>query len=188
MRTEQKAQLRREFLQKRKSMTKEQVDAGSFAVFSAIKAHPSLQKAKSVFCYLSYGNEVDTHSIIAWLWQQGKEVYVPKTYGGGIMQAVRITQETPLVADKKGILQPMTDGPAAEAVDVALVPGVAFDAFGGRLGYGGGYYDRWLDAHPALRIGLAFEDQMAEKLPAEPHDLPMEEVVTPLGRKVCRAE
>jgi 5-formyltetrahydrofolate cyclo-ligase len=84
----------------------------------------------------------------------------------------------PLVVGVLGI--PTSDGPLVDGVRVAICPGLAFDRRGFRLGYGGGYYDRWLAAHPGvIAIGACHEDALLDEVPADPHDHPMALVVTP---------
>lgn len=134
-------------------------------------------KEESFFVYLSFGSEAGTGELIRALLSRGKQVCAPRIEGGA-MRAV--TYGEPLEQGKYGILQP----PKGEECPcaVALTPLLAFDKEGFRLGYGGGYYDRWFAAHPeVLRVGLAYVGQQAERLPREETDVRLHAVVTELG-------
>jgi 5-formyltetrahydrofolate cyclo-ligase len=92
-----------------------------------------------------------------------------------------------LVRHHFGMLEPAADLPVVDpaALDVALVPGVAFDRRGGRLGFGGGYYDRFLPTTPALRVGITFDQCLAEKLPCSEYDQRMDWLATPSQMILC---
>lgn len=118
--------------------------------------------------------------------QAGKIVSVPLTFPEhSRMLAVAITDPaTDLTCGYKGIMEPMRHTAKEHAVsfaciEVAIIPGAVFDRCGHRLGYGGGYYDRFLAASPrAVRIGLAFSSQITDHIPVQPHDIPMDILIT----------
>lgn len=150
-------------------------DEGIFRSF----AGSPFWSGESFFVYRSVRSEASTEKIIASLRAAGKRVCVPRV-SGGVMTAVREEGETELAF---GIPQPVSgeDEPCA----VALVPLLAFDSDGYRLGYGGGYYDRYFAAHPnVLRIGLAYEGQAVERLPRDGFDVPLHAVVTERGVRI----
>ena len=132
---------------------------------------------ESFFVYLSFGSEVATEGIVRALLARGKKVCVPLVEGG-VMRSVPYRE--PLEAGAYGILQP--EGGEETACRVALTPLLAVDGEGYRLGYGGGYYDRYFALHPdVLRVGLAYAGQGVERLPREKTDMPLHAVVTEKG-------
>lgn len=132
---------------------------------------------ESFFVYLSFGSEVSTKGLIRALLARGKKVCVPRIEGG-VMRSVPYAE--PLEAGAYGILQPK--GGEETACRVALTPLLAVDGEGYRLGYGGGYYDKYFARHPdVLRVGLAYAGQAVERLPREKTDMPLHAVVTEKG-------
>ena len=132
---------------------------------------------ESFFVYLSFGSEVSTKGLIRALLARGKKVCVPRIEGG-VMRSVPYAE--PLEAGAYGILQPK--GGEETACRVALTPLLAVDGEGYRLGYGGGYYDRYFSLHPdVLRVGLSYAGQAVERLPREKTDMPLHAVVTEKG-------
>ncbi len=137
-----------------------------------------LVNARSFFVYASFQSEVDTTGIIARLLQRKKQVCVPRTLGDGVMLAVPHSEDTE--KDKYGIVQPKS-GEDTQC-DVALVPLLSADKKGNRLGYGGGYYDRYLSSRPnALRVGVCYFGQIVESLVGESWDEPMDMLLTEEG-------
>jgi 5-formyltetrahydrofolate cyclo-ligase len=146
---------------------------------------PEVQGAEQVLFYASLPEEVETWPLLrAWL-RMGRVPLLPGLDGrGGLLRAAPIRD---LAADLKpgafGILEPDADRTGSvewSSIQVAVLPGLAFDLLGYRLGRGAGHYDRSLAAllPGARRIGLAFECQVVERLPVEPHDLAVDRVVT----------
>ena len=149
-----------------------------------IRAHlmglPELQGARTVASYVGAGSEVDTSRILRELLARGVRVAVPVEEGERLAW-VRLNHPWALVPGPRRILvprQPWEEVPGGE-VDVVLVPGLRFGRDGSRLGQGGGHFDRWLAEHPrALRVGLAFSEQVVDSVPTEPHDQGMDALVT----------
>lgn len=128
----------------------------------------------SFFVYLSFGSEVGTGPLIHSLLEAGKRVCVPRLERGE-MRSVPLTDK--LVREPHGFLQP--DEGEEQTCEVAITPLLAVDAEGFRLGYGGGYYDRYFAAHPqVLRVGLGFEAQLSARLPRGMGDIPLHALVT----------
>ncbi len=154
----------------------------STAIAARFATLPEAQAARTVLCFVSFGSEVDTAPIVDWALAEDRTVAAPRIVAPGTMVAHRITDPVcDLVEGKYGILAPRADLPlvAPEDFDLVLMPGVAFCADGGRLGYGGGFYDTYLTrAANARRVALAFELQLVDKLPRETHDLPAHVIVT----------
>lgn len=133
------------------------------------------QSARTVLCYHSVGGEVDTLKLIERMRLDGKTICLPAITGKGIMEARRMDR---IVPGPYGI--PSPEGPVVEpeAIDLILVPGLAFDAACHRLGQGGGYYDRYLPGCRGVKIGLAFDFQVVECLPLEAHDVQADMLAT----------
>ncbi len=143
------------------------------------------RRAKAVFCYVSVGSEVNTRSILGRILRDGKTLTVPMALGGGRMKALRIHQANRDLRRTGlfGIPVPSRSSHrriSLKTLDLVIVPGVAFDAAGHRLGRGGGYFDRFLSRIPARvpRVGLAFEFQKVRKVPKHPHDEPVHWLIT----------
>jgi len=142
--------------------------------------------ASSVFIYVSFASEVDTHVIIRQCLEEGKSLAVPKIVDADHMIAVRFTSWEDLSPDVMGILTPTLPAADIGPFDIAVIPGLGFTFAGGRLGYGRGYYDKWLSANTAkTRIALAFEAQLVENLPTGTDDIPVDIIVT--EKRVIRA-
>jgi|CXWL01.1.fsa_nt_gi 5-formyltetrahydrofolate cyclo-ligase len=153
------------------------------AVASRVLALPEVVSARRVLTCLSFGDELDTWSLLAGLLTSGRRVCVPRADPRDRQLHVH-PYPCELVTLSFGLRQPARQAPelpAAEsdsAVDVALVLGLGFDRRGYRLGYGAGYFDRFLAGRAFPAIGVACEAQLVARLPVEPHDIPMAAVVT----------
>lgn len=145
----------------------------------AVKA---VQPGMCVMAYIPSGSEVDTQPLIDALWSMDCRVCVPHAVGQGKMRAVMYRPGDALVPDACGIPAPV-DGATVppEAIDIVFVPGLAFDRGGRRLGYGGGYYDRFLPNTAARRIALAYSAQLTDALPCEEWDAPVDAVADEYG-------
>ena len=139
--------------------------------------------AKNIFIYLSFGSEVETKSIINKSLDDGKKVYIPKIYKKDkSMKAIRLKSFNELEENSMGILEPINDSDFIdkEDIDLILVPGVVFDLLGNRVGYGGGYYDRYLQEIKQIenKVALAYDIQIVDKLQAEIHDIKIDYLIT----------
>ena len=174
-----KRELRTLMRQKKGQFTQQQLCELSLPIVNRIM--PMLADASVVVAYYSLPDEVDTHNMINQLVAEGKTVYLPKVISGEDMVLCRYTGAESLREGAFGIMEPV--GPeisADEAVDVVLVPGMAFDAEGNRLGRGKGYYDRFLKSlnNPRPRlIGVCFDFQKVDVVPTEPTDVKVDVVV-----------
>lgn len=179
-----KTQLRKEFLTQRNQLDEALRSRHSSLIRQRIFQHPSWSNATLILCYVSFGSEVETHALIQEALRFKKRIAVPihdgKTHGTPLTE---ITRFSDLTQSHRGILQAdpqlyrMID-PAT--VELALIPGIAFDKTGGRLGFGGGYFDKLLPQMKlAKRMALSFEAQIASQtLPHESHDMLMDMIVT----------
>lgn len=176
---ESKRELRKEWKKLRAAVPdrteKNRQIQNNFLTYSAVK------QAKSVFLYLAFGSEVDTIPILEELLRRGVQVSVPRCHPSTReMDAVVIRHLSQVKAGAYGILEPDPTLPAVTPaeIDVAVVPALCFDKEGYRLGYGGGYYDRFLAAFSGVSIGLAFSDCITEQLPREEFDKAVDRVIT----------
>ncbi|MFN3166348.1 MAG: 5-formyltetrahydrofolate cyclo-ligase [Phycisphaeraceae bacterium] len=174
-----KTALRKHYRALRNAIPAASRDERSAEIAQLVLTIDKLDHAGSIFVYVSAGSEVGTHALIAELLKQGKAVAVPRiTPEPGVMQPMRIHSLNDLAPGRFDIPEPTTNDPFTTTPDLALVPGLAFTRTGQRLGQGGGYYDRYLGQHPtAYKIGLCFNEQLAEELPVEDHDAGMDEVI-----------
>jgi len=141
---------------------------------------PEVEKASSVLAFASFGGEIPTDPLLELLLEAGKTLMLPYVdTQDGKMRAAVIGSLGDLVPGFRGIRQPASRVPA-KAADIAIVPGVAFDEQGRRLGYGGGFYDRYLEEIVAgvPVIGLCFDAQVMEDVPVESHDRTVDILVT----------
>ncbi|MDU3087661.1 MAG: 5-formyltetrahydrofolate cyclo-ligase [Peptoniphilus harei] len=137
------------------------------------------KKAKSVFVFISYRSEVDTRGIIEDILADGKKLLVPLVKGSEMI-AVEVKGIDDLEPNKMGILEPKSGDEVTE-VDLTITPGLAFDKNGFRLGYGGGYYDKFFVKVDTVRMGIGYSDQYVESLVHEDYDKALEYLLTEEG-------
>jgi len=190
----EKNKIRYEYLMLRNKIEISARYSYSNSILEKIKSLKQYEQAKIVMLYLSYGSEVVTDLMIKEFLLDGKEVAVPiiLTPGDGIMQAIKINSLEECSANKVyGIRQPEFDENLIvdkKDVDLILVPGIVFDKKGYRIGYGKGYYDRWLEGTDIeKRIGLAYEVQIVSELPKGKYDLPVGKLITEKEIKICES-
>ena len=171
-----KRELRTLMRQKKGQFTQQQLCELSLPIVNRIM--PMLVDARVVVAYYSLPDEVDTHHMINLLVTEGKTVYLPKVVSDEDMVLCRYTGAESLREGAFGIMEPAgTELSVVEAVDVVLVPGMAFDVEGNRLGRGKGYYDRVLAKLPDMyKIGVCFPFQLYNEIPATNLDVLMNEV------------
>lgn len=184
----EKALLRRELLARRDALSKR--SQRSSAIQEALWAHPAYQEARKLFLYLSKGSEPDTWKILDRALAEGKEVYAPRCLDkNGSMAFYRVTCRETLAPGSFGLLEPdpLKCPPAGSAEGaLCLVPGLAFDEMGYRLGYGKGYYDRFLAGYPGKTAGLCYGEMMLPALPRGPYDKRVDFVITEAGAFALR--
>ena len=157
----------------------------SVRILHTLKNLPAALQAKRIHSFLGQQDEPDTLAFLRWVLQCGKEVAVPCIEPGDpeLRHSLLILLED-LEPGPYGILEiPFEKRIDVKpgSLDLALIPGVAFDLCGGRLGYGKGYYDRFLKRTRAFRIGVCFSSQIVESVPMEDHDIPMQGLVSEKG-------
>ncbi|HIP86908.1 MAG TPA: 5-formyltetrahydrofolate cyclo-ligase [Anaerolineales bacterium] len=172
-----KVALRRRCLQARESLSPEEVAAASAAICERLAGWDLLRQARTVMTYMAFRNEPDLSALFSLL--PSVRWVLPRIEGRRLI--LHPYDPGRLVRHPFGMLEPDPTLPVVDpgALDVVLVPGVAFDPQGGRLGFGGGYYDRFLPTTPALRVGVAFDACLIDALPCTEWDQRMDWVVTP---------
>lgn len=173
-----KTALRREIREKKKAMSQEEIEARSARLGELFAATDAYRKAKTVYGYMPYNQEVRTVPILERAIRDGKKVAVPKVYGD-TMKFIYLEDLTQVAKSEMGIPEPIADGPVAEdETALVLMPGLAFDEAGHRIGYGGGFYDKFLQAEPNHpTVALCYEFQMFAHLDTEAFDIPVDMVL-----------
>lgn len=173
-----KKSLRKKISEQKRSMTPEQIQVASEKLGELFRASEQYRDAKTIYGYLPYNQEVRTVPILQRALEEGKRVAVPKVYGDE-MRFIYLADLNQVEKSDYGIPEPIDDGPVADdPTALVLMPGLAFDKEGHRIGYGGGFYDKFLAAepdHPTL--ALCYEFQMVEELPTEEFDIPVDIVL-----------
>ncbi len=164
----------------RSALTGEERREKDREIFNNLMSMPEIQKARSVMIYLSFGSEVDTFRILEELLKSGKSVYAPVTDPKTChMTAVRVENQADLKRGAYGVAEPGGNTSLApQELDVILIPGLVFDESGGRIGYGAGYYDRFLRKTNAVKAALCYELQLVEKAETDPWDENVDCIVT----------
>lgn len=169
--------LRGMILQKRQQLTSEEVEQLSSFIFRHLQTCPVYLSAEHIALYLDVRQEVATRAILEDCLRRGKHVYVPRV-NGKMMDFYEISGAACLAKGHFGILEPLeTCHRLTVQLDLMLVPIVAFDARGNRLGMGGGYYDRYLALYPCPTIGLAYAFQEGT-FQVYAHDQPLDQIIT----------
>ena len=170
-----KKELRKKIREQKRSMTEEQIVAASQRLGELFLACDQYQNAKTIYGYLPYNQEVRTVPMLEQAMKEGKRVAVPKCYG----EEMRFIFMDDLSKVEKGyanIPEPVADEPVADdKTALVLMPGMAFTKDGKRMGYGGGFYDKFLAAEPDHpTVALCYDFQMVEDLPTEDYDIPVD--------------
>jgi len=183
---EEKRILRKNVLAIRDSLTAEEATELSKEIEKKLFEEEHFKNARTVAFYIPKGNEVDTRKMIERAMNDGKEILVPVTNDEITM--CKLTSLSELVPGRFGVLEPKRREPEDRQPDVVIVPGVVFGLCMHRIGYGKGYYDKYLKKTKAYRIGICYDFQVVEKLPNHPHDEPMDIIITDKRVVVPRAE
>ncbi|MBQ7001034.1 MAG: 5-formyltetrahydrofolate cyclo-ligase [Oscillospiraceae bacterium] len=173
-----KKELRRSIRERKRAMTEEEIVSRSKALGKQFLASEAYKNSKTIYGYLPYNQEVRTVPMLEQALKDGKRVAVPKCYGDE-MKFIFMEDLSKVEKGYAGIPEPIADGPVADdPTALVLMPGMAFDPQGHRIGYGGGFYDKFLAAepdHPTL--ALCYEFQLLPHLETEEHDIPVDHVI-----------
>ncbi|MBO4720883.1 MAG: 5-formyltetrahydrofolate cyclo-ligase [Prevotella sp.] len=177
-----KVELRQDIRRLKRQFTPQQLEELSLPIISRLK--PRLAEAHTILAYYSLPDEVYTHHLLDELVAEGKTVLLPKVIGEGQMEWHVYTSGSDLIRGSFGICEPEGDMfperelPSSSEGIIAMVPGLAFDAAGHRLGRGKGYYDRFLATHPYIyKIGVCFDFQKVEEVQTDEYDVSVDEVI-----------
>ena len=175
---EEKKEIRKKIFKARKEHTDAWIRENSLRITEALTQLPEYRNAERIMAYADYNHEVMTGFIIEAAWRDGKEVAVPKVVGQDMI-FYKLTDFAQLEKGYFGIPEPARGEIVQWEEALMIMPGVAFDRQNHRVGYGGGFYDRFLEKHPYItRVAVAFEFQMMEEVPTEPTDLLPDVVIT----------
>lgn len=172
---------RRLALARRARLTDEERAAAASALAERLFTLEEAARARTILAFASTGREISTDPLIERALADGRTVLLPYVTGPGAMSAARVAALDDVAPGYRGIREPLAREPVDPSqADLVLVPGVAFDAAGRRAGYGGGFYDRFLAAIPRRvpRIGICFDVQVADEVPAGGTDERVDVVLT----------
>ncbi|EKQ52250.1 MULTISPECIES: 5-formyltetrahydrofolate cyclo-ligase [unclassified Clostridium] len=184
---ENKKALRKEILIKRKNMNTTEKEKMDKMISDQLYESRYYKEATNIFIYISYDSEIDTKSIICKALKDNKRIYIPRTeFETRIMDAVEIKSFDNLIETNYGLLEPSKKDPHINPneLDLIVVPGVAFDRNGGRMGYGAGFYDRFFkkingdNIKKITKLALAYSLQVLDKVPMSEQDVPVDFIIT----------
>lgn len=178
----EKAVLRKSVIGQMNELAKSEHASKSSAILEKLLEDPDFQQAESIGVTISRWPEVDTMPLIETCWRLGKKVAAPKCFAKGRTMDFRLfdsfEQLEVVYMDLKEPIEASTQPIGADSIDLLIVPGVVFTESGYRIGFGGGYYDRYLSGYSGNTRSLAFELQLAAGLPVESHDIPVDGIIT----------
>lgn len=183
-----KQELRAYLKQKRAEIPSEQKKEADRRIVETIAASSCFQQADTVLLYAPHGSEIDLIPLVRLARKCGKRVAFPRCdTATNTMRFFVLESDARLVKGAYGIFEPPLDAPLCEPDEstLCILPGLSFDPEGGRLGYGKGYYDRFLADFKGVTLGAAYASLVAKKLPTEPHDIPVQVLVTERGEMKC---
>ena len=173
-----KTELRRMIREQKRAMTPAQIDEKSARLGELFRASKAYQEASAIYGYLPYNQEVRTTPMLRQAQLDGKRVAVPKCYGDE-MRFIWLDDLDQVAPGYANIPEPIDDGPIADdPTALVLMPGLAFDPQGHRIGYGGGFYDKFLASEPGHpTLALCYDFQMLPHLETEEFDIPVDTVL-----------
>ena len=173
-----KTELRRHIRSLKRAMTEDEIVAKSAKLTELFLQTEAYRSAKTIYGYLPYNQEVRTIAILKQALADGKRVAVPKCYDDE-MRFIYLEDLTQVAPGYSRIPEPIADGPVAhDPSALVLMPGLAFTRQGHRIGYGGGFYDKYLSAEPGHpTVALCYDFQLQEQLPTEEFDIPVDLVL-----------
>ena len=173
----EKAALRKHLLEKRDATSAELRDIVSERIHENLKKNSSFVNAQNIACYFPIGSEVDTYDILLDVLEQGKSLLLPKIIGDNIEFHI-VSNLEKLEKGRFEIMEPKDSCERTKKIDCVLIPTVGVSKSGVRLGYGHGYYDRFLLSTDAMKISLTYSKQVIKSIPNDSHDIKMDWIVT----------
>lgn len=183
---EEKSLLRKEVLHKRNSMSHFEISMKSKLIQQKLIESPVFNQSRSIGLYLAIGSEVQTREIINYALDLGKTVLLPRIMSNDLRFYVvdqKDFEKNSFDVNRFGIKEPERDNKPADFIDLLIIPGIVFDMYGFRIGYGYGYYDKYLTNNKFSKsIGLAYDFQLIKKtIPILPHDRKIDVLITESG-------
>lgn len=178
-----KSEARKIVKEKKLLLSEHEVDSYSRAVTEVLVKQDFYRDAQVIYPYLAYNTEIDTKYIIKRAWQDGKTVAVPKVLNDTDMEFYIITSFEDVELGFHGIPEPKTSETVSSKEVLMIMPGLAFDGAHNRVGYGGGFYDRYLEKKESegvqfKKVSLAYDFQLFDNLEVEAYDIPVDTIVT----------
>ena len=170
-----KLDLRRSLLSKRRVLSSSEVMEKSNLICSSLQSLSEFKSAKSILFYHPIDNEVSLILLVKFCLSWGKKILFPRVVEDSI-EMCSVSNLSELESGKFGVLEPK--GGSESSVDLIFVPGIGFDSKGGRIGYGKGYYDRFLNNREVLKVGVGYDFQVVENCYSEEHDVALDMIVT----------
>lgn len=178
----EKAVLRKSVIGQMSELAESQHAQMSSAILAKLLKDPVFQKAETIGVTISRWPEVDTIPLIKACWRLGKKVAAPKCFARDRTMDFRLFhrlgQLEVVYMDLQEPIEGETEAIDSESIDLLIVPGVVFTESGYRIGFGGGYYDRYLSGFNGNTLSLAFDFQLTGELPVESHDIPVDGIIT----------
>lgn len=184
---ENKKTLRKEIITKRNNIDVTEKENKDKKILDRFYDSKYYKEAKHIFVYISYGSEINTKEIINKAFKDNKKVYVPRTeFKTRLMDAVEIKSLDNLIKSSYGALEPSKEEPCIDPneLDLIVVPGLAFDRNGGRMGYGAGFYDRYFkkiskeNLSKVIKLALTYDFQLLDEVPMSEQDVPVDYIIT----------
>lgn len=174
-----KSEIRKEHLKRRRELSPEHVSNLSHRIIEKIRQHEIYKHARQICLYMPIKNEVDMHPLLAAAWMEQKEVYLPRIVAGD-MDFYLYDESTPLISGAYDILEPASKQVLIPTNETLVIcPGAVFSYQGDRIGYGGGYYDKYLAKHPMVSaMAVAYEFQIHPDIPHDSMDRKMDYVIS----------
>ena len=173
----QKSALRKHLLEKRDATSAELRDIASEKIHENLKKNSAFINAQNIACYFPIGSEVDTHDIMLDILQQNKNLLLPRIVNDNLEFYIVENLEK-LEKGSFEIMEPKDSCKKAEKINCVLIPTVGVSTSGVRLGYGSGYYDRFLSSTNAVKISLTYSKQIVKSIPSESHDIKIDWIIT----------
>jgi 5-formyltetrahydrofolate cyclo-ligase len=182
---EKKREIRNSLEKQRRQLTEAWVDSKSSIIIDRLKKLPEFESAQTIHCYVAWRHEVNTHGLIQDLLEKGCTIVVPVVdLANRTLLHSLIKDFSDLKPGPLGILEPRKDRIIPiklSEIDLILVPGIAFDLTGHRIGFGGGYYDEFLSKVKAPKVGLSFHFQIVDKIPTRSEDQRVDIIISEKG-------
>lgn len=186
----EKTVLRRDILKRRNAINESDIKAISFEIFNRLIKLNEVRNSKNICIYVSKGSEIDTRFMIEKFISMNKVIYAPKSdIKSNFMAFYRIKSLNELSIGAFSVLEPDSEAERYEQYnrcDVCIVPGLSFDKKGFRLGYGKGYYDRFLKDFKGVKIGLCFDEFIKETLPTYDTDAAVDMIISEAEKILCK--